>query len=50
LRTHLECIACKIRQATDVVKRATDDKALQEKVIKKIMQVMVTLPFSRSPV
>jgi uncharacterized protein with ATP-grasp and redox domains len=50
MRTQIECITCKIRQATDVVKRATDDKALQEKVIKKIMQVIATVPFSRSPV
>ncbi|MBD3219360.1 MAG: DUF89 family protein [candidate division Zixibacteria bacterium] len=50
MRTHVDCIACKVRQAADVIKGATDDPLLQEKALKTMLGIISGLSFERSPV
>lgn len=50
MKTVIDCIACKVRQAIDVVKRATDDPDLQERALKSMLETIVTLSFDRPPV
>ncbi len=50
MKTFVDCIACKVRQATDVVKRCTDDPLLQEKALKEMLSLITELPFDRPPV
>jgi len=37
MRLHLECIPCYLRQALEAVQMATDDKKLQEKILRKCL-------------
>lgn len=50
MKTSLECISCKVRQAIDVVRRATDDEEIQERAIREMLALISEVPFSRPPV
>ena len=50
MKTVIDCIPCKIRQAVDVVKRSTNDPVLQEKALKKMLETIISLSFDRAPV
>lgn len=50
MKTDLECIVCKVRQAIDVVRRATDDKEIQEKALRQMLAIISEVPFDRPPV
>jgi uncharacterized protein with ATP-grasp and redox domains len=50
MRTHVDCIACKVRQAADVIKNVTDNPIIQEKALKTMLDIISGLSFERSPV
>ena len=49
MRSNLDCIACFVRQATDVARRTTDDPLLQRKMINATLEVLKDVPMDRSP-
>jgi damage-control phosphatase, subfamily I len=50
VKTQIDCISCKVRQAVDVVKRCTDDPLVQEEAFRKMLEVMARTSFDRPPV
>jgi uncharacterized protein with ATP-grasp and redox domains len=50
MKTRVDCISCKVRQAVDVIKRSTDDPILQEKALKEMLRIICGLSFDRPPV
>ena len=50
MKTVIDCVACKVRQAVDVVKRSTDDPVVQEKALKQMLETIVSLSFDKPPV
>ncbi len=50
MKTRIDCISCKVRQAVDVIGRATDDPSLQERALKEMLRIIAGLSFDRPPV
>lgn len=50
MKTYLDCVACKIRQASEAIQLATEDPLRQEEAMKKVLQAISTMPFTKTPV
>lgn len=50
MKTRIDCISCKVRQAVDVISRATDDPILQERALKEMLRIIAGLSFDLPPV
>jgi len=49
MRVYLECIPCFLRQALQAVCLATKDKAMQEKIMREILQMLHEISWNTSP-
>ncbi|MDL1955819.1 MAG: ARMT1-like domain-containing protein [Candidatus Desulfofervidus auxilii] len=49
MRVYLECIPCFLRQALQAVCLATKDKAMQEKIMREILQMLHGISWNTSP-
>ncbi|MGR6835578.1 damage-control phosphatase ARMT1 family protein [Syntrophomonas erecta] len=49
MQTYLDCVPCFVRQTIDAMRMVTNDPALQEKVVKKILLETAELDFKESP-
>jgi len=49
MQTYLECIPCIIRQTLDAVRRATDDEAVHEKVLREALDLVSKMDLRESP-
>jgi uncharacterized protein with ATP-grasp and redox domains len=48
MRTHLDCIACLVRQTLDSVRFVTDDEQIHEQVIRKVLRQASYMDMSQS--
>jgi len=49
MKTHLECIPCFIKQSLEAARMATNDEAIQEKVLKEVMKHLQDISYENSP-
>ena len=49
MRTYFDCIPCFLRQMLDALRRVTGDEAVQERVIRKVLQAAGEMDLRRSP-
>ncbi|SMB80776.1 hypothetical protein SAMN00017405_1990 [Desulfonispora thiosulfatigenes DSM 11270] len=49
MKIYYDCLPCLLRQAIDTVKLVTNNKSVQEKVIKEIMNDMASFNFNETP-
>ncbi|HIJ64348.1 MAG TPA: DUF89 family protein [Candidatus Hydrogenedentes bacterium] len=49
MRTYFDCIPCFVRQALDSVRRVTDDKAVQEQVLRETLGAIREMDYRASP-
>ena len=49
METYLDCIPCFIRQALDAVRLVTDDKGVQERVLREVLSVASNMDLAQSP-
>jgi uncharacterized protein with ATP-grasp and redox domains len=49
MQTYFECIPCFVRQALDVARFATDDEAVHEKVLRKVLRQASEIDMRQSP-
>ena len=49
MKVHLDCIPCFIKQSLEASRMATDDPAVQEKVLKKVMNHLKDISYEDSP-
>jgi uncharacterized protein with ATP-grasp and redox domains len=49
MRAHLECIPCFIKQSLEAARMVTDDKEIQTKVLKEVMQHLQNISLTNSP-
>lgn len=49
MRTYFDCIPCFVRQALDAVRFVSDDKALQEKTLREVLQRLSSMDLRESP-
>ncbi len=49
MRTFFDCIPCFVRQALDAVRRATDDEAIQEEVLRETLRAASAMDMRTSP-
>jgi uncharacterized protein with ATP-grasp and redox domains len=49
MRTYFDCIPCFVRQALDSVRMTTDDKQVQEKVLREVLRLSSIMDLSQSP-
>lgn len=49
MRTHLDCVACLVRGTVDAIRRVTADAAVQEEVLRKVLQAAAVMDFRRPP-
>ena len=48
MRTHLDCIACLVRQTLDSVRFATDDEQIHEQVVREVLRLTSDMDMSQS--
>lgn len=49
MKTYFECIPCFLRQTLEAVRLTTDDKAIQEQVIRKVLSLASEMNMQKSP-
>ena len=49
MKTYLECIPCFLKQSLEATKMVTNDKKIQTKVIKELLQHFSKAQFENSP-
>lgn len=49
MRANLECIPCLLKQSLNASRMATDDLAVQERVMRTVMKELLDVPFDQSP-
>jgi damage-control phosphatase, subfamily I len=49
MKTFLDCIPCIIRQSLDSLKQTTDDKQMQEEIMKEVMKLTADIRADQSP-
>ncbi|MEA1893647.1 MAG: ARMT1-like domain-containing protein [Euryarchaeota archaeon] len=49
MKAHLECIPCLLKQSLNATKVVTDDQAVQEKVLRSVMKVLIDTPVDYVP-
>jgi hypothetical protein len=49
MKTYFECIPCFVRQAIETARRVTDDKAVQEEVIRKVLRAVSEMDMQKTP-
>ncbi len=49
METYFDCIPCLIRQALDALRLVTDDKRVQEKVLRDVLSVASGMDLTQSP-
>jgi uncharacterized protein with ATP-grasp and redox domains len=49
METYFDCIPCFVRQTLDTVRMVTNDKSVQEKMLRKVLQDISTMDLQQSP-
>lgn len=49
MRTHLECVPCFVRQALEAIRMTTEDEAVQEEVLSRVLREVSDLDLRLSP-
>ena len=49
MKTHVECLPCFARQANEAIRMATDDEAIQERVLRQVMRWIAEVPLHQTP-
>lgn len=49
MRTSVDCIPCFIGQTLKAISMVTDDQAVHEEVVRKILHLTATMDFNQSP-
>ncbi len=48
MKTYFECLPCVMRQSLDGISRVTDDVAIQEEVVRRVLRELVRVDFGKS--
>jgi len=49
MKTYFECIPCFLRQAIDTIRRVTDDEAVHEQIVRKVLFAISEMDMQKSP-
>ena len=49
MRTSIDCIPCFMRQTLEAIRMVTDEQAVHENIIRKVLHLAATMDFTLSP-